>query len=141
MTPLVLIHMLVGNTQHIEAKTSGPGAASTGGHTEDKIAIGVVIVVYGRSVGNLSTVKHPPQGRGNPLQLLLTAQISERLHNLQCSIIGRLELRIRATLFETAQILQLADSDRLERHFLQRNGFPQGGGQPAGSPVPQQRRE
>ena len=132
MCVLVLIDVLIGNTQHIQAQTSRSRAACARGNTGNEEAVWVIVVRLGCCIRDLSTVHHVSQSRRNALQLLGTVLLSKRFNEFSRRVIGGLKLFIGHTLFETFVVGKLTDRDRLKGLLVEREGFPQGWGLPYG---------
>lgn len=130
MSPLVFVDVLIGDTEDIQAQSCGSGTSGAGGHAQDKIAIGVIIVRYIGGVGH-AAVEHPAQLLHDAPKLLLAALFRQRGNDFQRHIIGLLQLSVRAFLSEAGKVRKLVHGDRLKGILLKGNGFPQVGGRHA----------
>ena len=76
MSPLVFVDVLIGDTEDIQAQSCGSGTSGAGGHAQDKIAIGVIIVRYIGGVGH-AAVEHPAQFLHDASELKIVASPGE----------------------------------------------------------------
>lgn len=74
---LILVDVLVLNAQDVQAQAGRPGAAGAGGGALNEVAVGVVVVSAAHGVTHTG-LKPRPQSFGDPLELLLPAEIGER---------------------------------------------------------------
>ena len=125
MAPLVLVDVLIGDPQDIQAEAGGPGASRAGGLTQHKVAVGVTVMCRRGGIWD-AVLRQPPQFRRDAIELLFPAHSRIRGDDLHRGIVGFGELDVRKVFPNAFQVCQLLYGHRREIWRIKRNGFPQG---------------
>ena len=94
MAPLVLVDVLIGDPQDIQAEAGGPGASRAGGLTQHKVAVGVTVMCRRGGICD-AVLRQPPQFRRDAIELLFPAHSRIRGDDLHRGIVGFGELDVR----------------------------------------------